>query len=183
MQNTIGGQPMQFRMAVPDDAAAVATLVRSAYRGEESRAGWTTEADLFTDERIDADTVRTKITAPRSFVLLGHDDEGELLACCEILDRGEALAYFGMFAVRPTQQAAGVGRQVLAEAERLAVAEFGAHRLEMTVIALRHELIGWYERRGYVVTEERRPFPYGELVNGDALRDDLDFAVLVKDLG
>jgi GNAT superfamily N-acetyltransferase len=169
-----------FRLAVAADAPAVTALVRSAYRGESSRTGWTTEADLLADERIDEATVTAKITDPHALVLLASDDA--LVACCEVVDRGDGLAYFGMFAVTPTRQAAGLGRVVLARAEQEAVGRFGATRMEMTVIAVRAELIAWYERRGYRLTGERRPFPYDQLVNGVALRDDLDFAVLTKEL-
>ena len=87
-----------------------------------------------------------------------------------------------MFAVWPQLQAGGVGRRVLAEAERLARDDWGCDTMEMTVIGQRDELIAWYGRRGYAMTQERRPFPYHDLVNGAALRDDLYFAVLEKPL-
>jgi ribosomal protein S18 acetylase RimI-like enzyme len=87
-----------------------------------------------------------------------------------------------MFAVDPLRQAAGIGRLVLAEAEHVARTRWAATRLEMTVIGQRAELIAWYGRRGYVVTGEHRPFPYEALVGGEALRDDLYFEVLAKDI-
>lgn len=132
-----------------------------------------------------------KITAPGSAVLLATtaaaEKEGEegLLACCEVLRHPAPsdLSYFGLFAVSPTLQNGGIGRRVLAEAERYAREEMGSARMEMTVVWLREELISWYVRRGYVVVEgEKRPFPYESLVNGKALRDDLYFLVLRKDL-
>jgi ribosomal protein S18 acetylase RimI-like enzyme len=173
---------LSFRRARPDDAARVAALVRSAYRGDESRAGWTTEADLLGDDRIDAAGVATKIADLRTEVLVVEDDAGHLVACCEIVDRDGGLAYFGMFAVCPTMQAAGVGRRVLTEAEDRARAR-GARTMEMTVIGQREELIDWYVRRGYTRTDERRTFPYHLLAPGQAMRDDLYFTVLVKALG
>ncbi len=182
---------LTYRPAVPDDAHLIADLVRVAYRGDESRTGWTTEADLLADERIDVPRVLAKIADPDGVVLLayGADDstddsgaDGALVACCEVLRRGPGLAYFGMFAVWPHLQAAGVGRQMLDEAERLARDDWGVDTMEMTVIGQRDELIAWYRRRGYDLTAERRPFPYHDLVNGAALRDDLYFAVLRKTL-
>lgn len=177
------GVELTFRPATSQDAERIAELVRVAYRGDESRSGWTTEADLLADERIDVPRVLAKIADPDGVVLLAFaGPEHTLVACCEVLRRGQARAYFGMFAVWPHLQATGLGRRVLAEAERLARDEWGADTMEMTVIGQRDELIAWYLRRGYAMTAEQRPFPYHDLVNGAALRDDLYFAVLEKPL-
>ncbi|WP_375501318.1 GNAT family N-acetyltransferase [uncultured Jatrophihabitans sp.] len=171
-----------FRIAEVSDVDAVRDLVFLAYRGLESRVGWTSEADLFDDERIDHAGVLAKITDPTGVVLLVATDDDSLVSCCEVVRRSADVAYFGMFAVRPSAQSGGLGRTVLAEAERYAREEFGVANMEMTVIAQRVELINWYVRRGYTRTGERRPFPYEGLVNGRALRDDLYFEVLTKQL-
>ncbi len=171
-----------FRIAGVDDVDDVLDLVRLAYRGPESRRGWTSEAELLDDERIDRDGVLAKITDPAGVVLLAADDDDPLVACCELVQRSPEVGYFGMFAVRPSAQAGGLGRVVLAEAERYARTTFGVTIMEMTVIGQRGELIDWYVRRGYTVTGEQRPFPYDGLVNGRALRDDLYFEVLTKRL-
>jgi GNAT superfamily N-acetyltransferase len=173
---------LTYRLATADEASELTALVRSAYRGDESRAGWTTEADLLADERIDVEQMRDKIARAEAAVLTIRDPDENLVACCEVVDRGAGLAYFGMFAVRPTLQSAGIGGQVLAAAERYASERWDARRMEMTVIGQREDLIAWYLRRGYTRTDEHRPFPYDELVNGEARRDDLYFTVLVKDL-
>lgn len=172
---------LTVRPADPSEAPDVLALVRQAYRGEESRGGWTTEADLLDDERIELSEVVHKISRPDGVVLLGFEAD-QLLACCELVDKGDGLAYFGMFAVRPARQAAGLGRRMLAEAERYARESWQARVLEMTVIGQRGELIDWYLRRGYSATGETREFPYANIVNGIALRDDLFFTVLAKQL-
>lgn len=173
-----------FRAASASDAPVLATLVRTAYRGG---VGWTTEAAFLNDERIDAAGVAEKIAHPRGVVLVAvedddDEDDGTIVACCEVVDRGDGLAYFGMFAVDPARQVAGLGRRVLAHAEDHAREVMAARTMEMTVIGQRHELIDWYVRRGYTVGEETRPFPYDHLVRGSALRDDLYFVVLTKAL-
>lgn len=187
----MSASPLTVRKATPADIPTLLALVKSAYRGDDSRQGWTTEADLVADERIDEAGLLAKITAPGSTVLLAttnHNataEEEDLLACCEVVRHAPPsdLSYFGLFAVNPRLQNGGIGRKVLAEAERFAREEMGAARMEMTVVWLREELIAWYVRRGYVVVEgEKRPFPYEHLVNGKALRDDLYFIVLRKDL-
>ncbi|MFD0278831.1 GNAT family N-acetyltransferase [Kitasatospora sp. NPDC127111] len=169
-----------FRPATEADVPALVELVESAYRGEASRAGWTTEADLLDGQRTDADGVTAAVTHADGVVLLAERD-GELLACCQLERRGE-LAYFGMFSVRPGRQGGGVGRTVLAEAERFAAEEWGAVELEMTVIEQRADLIAWYERRGFHRTGVYSPFPYGDERFGIPLRSDLRFEKLAKKL-
>ncbi|KAG6033341.1 hypothetical protein E4U41_006933 [Claviceps citrina] len=181
------------RKAVPADAPAVQALVKSAYRGESSRAGWTTEADLVADERIDEAGVAAKIQGP-GLVLVAHaaaaaaaddDDDapGALVGCCEVEARPGGIGYFGLFAVDPRRQARGVGKTILAQAEKTAREELGVRTMELSVIWTRDELIAWYLRRGYVKTDRTAPFPYAQLYNGPALRDDLYFVILEKTLG
>ena len=170
-----------FRRAVPDDVDAALALIESAYRGESSRAGWTTEADLIDGTRTDAGTLRAMVESSTRLLLLGFDSVGSLVACCQLERRGEA-TYFGMFAVRPTLQGRGIGDVVLAEAERVARDEWRATRMEMSVIDVRDELIAWYERRGYRRTGEIHPFPYAEAPDSRPRRPDLQFAVLAKEL-
>ncbi|OEJ97368.1 GNAT family N-acetyltransferase [Streptomyces thermolilacinus] len=170
-----------YRDAVEADVPALVALVESAYRGDASRAGWTTEADILDGRRTDPDGVREVITTPGSR-LVAVERDGELVACCQLERRGDA-AYFGMFAVRPGLQGGGLGRRVLAEAERMAREEWGAREMHMTVISVRDELIAWYERRGYRRTGRMTPFPYGDERFGVPRRDDLRFELLVKELG
>ncbi|MFC8920583.1 GNAT family N-acetyltransferase [Streptomyces sp. NPDC057116] len=175
-----GTDELTYRDATEADVPALVALVESAYRGDSSRAGWTTEADILQGQRTDPDGVRDVITGPGSRLLV-VERAGEPIACCQLEHRGDA-AYFGMFAVRPGLQGGGVGRRVLAEAERLAVAAWGVREMHMTVISVRDELIAWYERRGYRRTGRTTPFPYGDERFGLPQRDDLEFELLVKNL-
>lgn len=171
---------LAFRWARNDDIDPVVALIESAYRGEASRAGWTTEADLLDGRRTDADAVADIVADPRSDLLLAFGG-ASLLACAQLERRGEA-AYFGMFSVRPALQGGGIGGKVLAEAERVARVEWGCRRMEMKVIEQRVELIAWYERRGYRRTGAFAPFPYGDERFGVPRRPDLRFVVLDKPL-
>ncbi|MCE7079325.1 GNAT family N-acetyltransferase [Streptomyces sp. ST2-7A] len=183
---------LRIRRAGPRDVPAVVALVESAYRGDSSREGWTTEADLLDGQRTDAREVAGLVTAVDGRVLLAEGEDGTPpLGCCHLLRRGAGAvaaagdggdAYFGMFAVRPRAQGAGVGGLLLAEAERVAAVEWGARRMEMTVISLRSDLIAWYERRGYRRTGRMIPFPYGDARFGLPRRPDLRFEILVGDL-
>lgn len=172
--------PLAFRAATPGDADAIVALVESAYRGEASRAGWTTEADLLDGRRTNAEDVLASIRRPSSQVLLAFRGD-QLLACAHVAVEDGA-GYFGMFSVRPTLQGAGLGRAVLAEAERIAREDYGMRTMRMTVIDVRDELIAWYERRGYRRTGVTKPFPYGDERFGLPRRPDLRFEVLEKPL-
>lgn len=171
--------PIAFRIAGVADVDAIVALVESAYRGESGLRGWTTESHLLDGRRTDATDVADVIARQHSYILLAERD-GRLLASCHIERQGEA-GYFGMFAVDPTEQGSGLGKQVLAEAERLAREQWHSHAMRMTVIVQREELIAWYGRRGYRRTGEYQPFPYGDERFGIPRRDDLRFEVLVKE--
>jgi ribosomal protein S18 acetylase RimI-like enzyme len=171
---------IRFRHAGLDDIPALVALVTASYRGEASRQGWTTEADLLDGDRIDPALLRVDIERDDSLVLVAERD-GLMLACAHVAAEDGA-GYFGMFSVRPDCQAQGLGRRVLAEAERIVREEFGLPLMRMTVIDLREELIRWYQRRGYRRTGIRKPFPYGDPRFGLPKRDDLRFEVLEKSL-
>jgi ribosomal protein S18 acetylase RimI-like enzyme len=173
---------VQFRDATAAEVAQIVALVESAYRGDSSRVGWTTEADLLDGQRTDPAAVEAIIAASASRLLLGVDDADQLLACCQLEKRAGDVCYFGMFAVKPTLQGAGVGRAMLDEAERVAREAWGTRSMQMTVIQQRADLIAWYVRRGYTETGETRPFPHGDERFGLPRRDDLVFAVLAKQL-
>jgi GNAT superfamily N-acetyltransferase len=148
---------VEFRRGTVGDIEALVALVGHAYRGEGGEPGWTTEAHLFHGPRTDADDIRATLEAPENTVVVAEDG-GEVVGCCTVSDRG-SIAYFGLFAVSPHAQGAGVGKALLAEAERIARDGLGAARMIMTVITTRDELLAWYERRGYVRTGKVVPFP------------------------
>ncbi|WP_313273062.1 GNAT family N-acetyltransferase [Stenotrophomonas sp.] len=171
---------LTFRAATLADIPALVALVTAAYRGDASRAGWTTEADMLDGARIDPQGLQADIERPRSTILLA-EREGRLLACAHVADdRGKG--YFGMFAVEPTLQGGGVGKQVMDAAEAHAAAAWQLDVMQMTVIDIRDELIAFYERRGYRRTGIKKPFPYGDERFGIPKRDDLQFEILEKPL-
>ena len=171
---------LKFRAATVGDLDALVALVTSAYRGDVSKQGWTTEADFLDGNRIDRDVLRKDIERRRSTVLIAERD-GAMLACAHVCEEDGA-GYFGMFSVQPNLQGGGVGKAVLEEAERIVRDDWGLPAMRMTVIDIRDELIAFYERRGYRRTGIKKPFPYGDARFGLPKRDDLRFEVLEKPL-
>jgi ribosomal protein S18 acetylase RimI-like enzyme len=167
-----------FRFATLTDIGAMVALVESAYRGEPSRIGWTTEADILGGQRTDTEDIRVLLLEPSVRFLLAVQDD--VLVGSVLLRNEEAGAYIGMFAVRPMEQGHGLGRLLLALAESALREQFGVKGVRMTVLRQRKELIAWYERRGYTCTGETEPFPYGDIRFGLPKRSDLEFLVMVK---
>ncbi|HZT66820.1 MAG TPA: N-acetyltransferase [Acidimicrobiales bacterium] len=171
---------VHFRRAGPADIAAVVDLVEEAFRGHASRAGWTTEADLLDGQRTDVRQVGALIGDER---LLLAEVGAELLGCCQLGPEGPTAAHLGMLSVRPGRQGAGVGRALVAEAQRAARSWFGADEIRVLVIAQRIELIRWYEKLGFRLTGAAAPFPYGDTRYGLPRRPDLHFVEMVRRSG
>jgi GNAT superfamily N-acetyltransferase len=149
---------LAFRPAAATDADAVVALVNSGYRGESSKKGWTTEADLLGGQRTDADKVREMVSAHGSRVELAFDAAGALAACVHLKKEADGSCYLGMLTVDPNRQAGGLGKELMVRSEEIARG-WGCSRMRMTVISVRAELIAFYERRGYARTGATEPFP------------------------
>lgn len=169
-----------IRPATPADLPALHALVERAYRGDSAKAGWTHEADLLGGQRTDLAALTEMLADPEQHLLVALD-VGALTGCVSVTRKPDGRGYLGLLTVDPTLQAAGLGKRLIAAAEDTARA-FGADAMEMTVIASRGELIGYYERRDYALTGERRPFPLDDPRFGLPKTRDLEFVVLERAL-
>ncbi|RZJ04266.1 MAG: GNAT family N-acetyltransferase [Brevundimonas sp.] len=170
-----------IRDAVAADIPALHPLIESAYRGEASRAGWTTEADLLDGQRTDPEDLADILADPKQALLSAWRGD-DLVGCVLIADRGEGTGYFGMLSVSPTLQGGGLGRRLVEAAHAALAQRFGARRVRISVFPQRETLIAWYERLGYRLTGDTLPFPYGNPRFGLPLRDDLYFRVMERAL-
>ncbi|HLZ76523.1 GNAT family N-acetyltransferase [Phenylobacterium sp.] len=173
---------VDLRRAGDADIEEIAELTNWAYRGTGEVASWTVESYL-EGLRTTPETLRADIAAnPDARLLTWRGEAGELLGHFWLEPPADgATWYLGLLSVRPDRQDQKLGRRLLAAGEDFARAR-GATRLQMTVINVRDTLIAWYQRRGYALTGEVRPFPYGDDRFGRPRRDDLSFVVLEKAL-
>ena len=169
--------------AVEADYASIVDLINLSFRGVGPVASWNTEADFIEGQRLTESLLRADLAAKPDAVLLTSRDDpnGELLGTVWLEPKKDGVWYLGLLTIRPDLQNRQMGRALLAAAEDFAQQQ-GASRIRMSVVNVRTTLIAWYERRGYVLTEETQPFPYGDQRFGRPLRNDLHFVLLEKDL-
>ena len=152
---------MPVSIASEKDISSLVALMDSAYRGENSKQGWTSEADLFIGEkRTDEATLGNLIKKPGAVFLKYLNEEG-IIEGCVFLHKKENRLYLGMFSVSPSAQGKGIGKKLLVAADEYAKKE-NCSLIYMTVITVREDLIAWYERNGYTRTGKVLPFPVDE---------------------
>lgn len=168
-----------IQLAQVSDIPAIMQLLNSAYRGESSRKGWTTEADLIAGNvRTDESNLADVMSIQGSIFLKYTNDNGTIQGCVNLQVQGKRV-YLGMFSVDPESQGTGIGKIILRAADEYARSQ-GCSNIYMSVISVRSELIAWYQRHGYVDTGERKPFKEDGLT-GKHLRK-LDFMILEKSI-
>jgi ribosomal protein S18 acetylase RimI-like enzyme len=170
-----------MRPARAEDIPALHALVESAYRGDSAKRGWTHEADLLGGQRTDLEALR-EILADENQVILLAMDGADIAGCVQLMRVKEGVAYLGLLTVDPDRQAGGLGKKLLDASEHYVAENWQAQVIEMTVIRQRADLIAYYERRGYGLTGERRPFPLDDPRYGLPKTQELEFVVLRKEI-
>jgi ribosomal protein S18 acetylase RimI-like enzyme len=168
---------LTFRAFEKNDAQNLADFVNAAYRGDSGRKGWTTESDILDGQRTDAVSLLEQAHDPNTKIILAEAD-GLLSGCFELKFESGKSVYLGMLTVSPNGQGNGIGSALLHEAIGISK-EFGGENLRIQVIQIRTELIAYYERKGFKLTANRFPFPYGEPKFGIPKRPDLYFVEMV----
>jgi ribosomal protein S18 acetylase RimI-like enzyme len=152
---------MSISVAEEKDISSLVALMDSAYRGENSKQGWTSEADLFIGNRRTDETTIINLMKKPGAIFLKHLNEEAVIDGCVFLHKKDAKIYLGMFCVSPMEQGKGIGKKLLSAAEEYARKQ-NCTAIYMTVITVREELIAWYEKYGYQKTGRVLPFPVDE---------------------
>jgi ribosomal protein S18 acetylase RimI-like enzyme len=171
---------VEFREASVDDAAEIAALINSCYRGDSSRQGWTTEADLLDGTRTNEAEIESLITTSGS-IILTCTDGNEIIGSVYLQKQQPSSCYLGMLVVKPQLQGSGLGRRLMAAAEDHVRKKWGAKQMTMSVITVRNELIEYYQRRGYRRTGLIKPFIIDD-VHGIPRVEGIELEILEKDL-
>lgn len=169
----------KISIATTADALLITNLLNISYRGEASKQGWTTEAELIAGDTRANENMIIETMQKAGSVFLKYTDDGNQLIGCVNLQQQDQKIYLGMFSVLPQAQGAGIGKQILIAAEAYALQQH-CSLIYMSVISLRTELIDWYIRFGYEDTGKRIPF-VADGITGRHLRK-LEFAILEKNL-
>jgi ribosomal protein S18 acetylase RimI-like enzyme len=165
-------------IATEKDIPALNVLINSAYRGDSSKQGWTTEADLLDGIRTDEESLKEMMRNGNASILK-YEEENKILACVSLKKEGNKL-YLGMLTVSPQLQNKGIGKILLAASEDEA-RKRNCSAIFMTVISQRTELINWYKKHGYIDTGEKKPFPENDPRFGIP-KTKLEFIVMEKNI-
>ncbi len=164
--------------ATAQDAEELNILINAAYRGEESKKGWTSEAEILGGIRIDEATLKAMLDQGKGNIVKYTSEGGEILATV-YLEIKVPVLYLGMFAVSPISQGKGIGKMLLSYAENFALNN-GCDRITLTVIDTREELVDWYSRHGYIPTGNSIAFNDIEGRFGDPKVDAIDLIEMQK---
>jgi GNAT superfamily N-acetyltransferase len=180
MRREVGDADPKLTVATDADVPAVVDMINRAFRGSGGGASWSTEEHYIKGTRTTQEMLREEMaTHPDARLLLWRKPDSTLLGCVWMQPEERDVWYLGSLTIEPLEQKAGLGGRLLTAAENWALAR-GAKEIKMTVVHVRTALLEWYARRGYSLTEETKPFPYGDERYGRPTRDDLYFVVLRK---
>ncbi len=162
--------------ATIEDVSTLNKLINSAYRGESSKKGWTTEANILEGKRT-TEAELIEIIQDQKKTILKYSENNQIIGCVLLIKKEDEL-YLGMLTVSPELQNSGIGKKLMQQAEIYALS-LGLSKIVMTVISVREELISWYKRKGFVDTGAREPFPVSDVFS-PTLNEPLEFMVLKK---
>jgi len=147
-----------FRLAQFADIPQLVDLINKSYREQQGRS-WTTELEFVKGQRITEFQLKEQLQCANSTLLVAETEFSKIVACVGLTFENIQVE-IGTFCTDPQVQNMRVGRSVLEYAEQYALKE-DPHLTNavMHVLNVRSELIAYYERRGYVKTDNEQPYP------------------------
>jgi len=153
---------LTFRKASIDDISQLLDLINRAYREQTARS-WTNEAELVAGLRIDEQQLRQAF-ANQDFHMyiteMNNEHSSSAIVACIGLSFNLNEVEIGTFSVDPSLQNTGIGKTILSFAEEQALLiQPYLEAYVMYVLDVRTELVAYYQRRGYQLTELKIPYP------------------------
>jgi predicted N-acetyltransferase YhbS len=128
---------LALRTARADDIPRIVALLNAAFAMER---------DFIDKDRTSAPEIQQYMNTGTFFVV---DGDANGLASCMYLEQRTERLYLGMLAVNPSQQGRGLGRRMMAAAERHA-ASLGCGAIDIRIVNRRTELPPFYRALGFV---------------------------------
>lgn len=148
---------MKVSRAILSDLPNICILVNNAYRGEEAKKGWTFESDFIEgDKRTDKKDLFLLFSNEKAIFLIAKNDKEVITGSVYLEVKNENL-YLGMLSVEPTLQGNGIGKLLVSNAIQYGQS-LGLKKIQIQVIHLRQELILWYEKLGFIISDKNLPF-------------------------
>jgi len=159
-----------------DHLSALTALINDAYRGSSGSGRWTSEAHLVSGPRM-TEAAMMALVRGSSTVVYAVFEHAEPIGCIAAAKISNDTIEFGCFAVTPDLHGGGLGRHLLDYAERTCSERCA--QFQVMVVSDNSALISFYQKRGYVLTGARKPYPLAAGV-GIPLKSELDLVVLQK---
>ena len=171
-------QDLKFVVCQKDDIQVVVEIINQVYRSEKKSKSWTTEAHLLGGKRVENESFEKLLKEENSKIYLAKFQD-KIIGNIQAKLKNDDI-YIGLFAVQPDFQSSGIGKKLLEYAENNSSNIYNkANKFKMLVISIRTDLIEFYKRRGYKVTNSFLEFPKSELWNIKT-NEELKFVVLEK---
>ncbi|MFT4021290.1 MAG: GNAT family N-acetyltransferase [Acinetobacter sp.] len=167
---------MMITEATSEHIPQLLDLVNIAYRSKTNQ-GWTSEADLVSGDRIHTYHLNEILSDPSSKIFIIFQ-ASQLVACVHINISNQS-CYIGMLTTHPDVQNQGIGKIMLDYAEKFALNHYAITSFTLSVLSARTELINYYKRRGYEMTNIVDAYPHNANV-GIPKSDTLTVLHLIK---
>lgn len=148
---------LAYRRAMMGDLHVLSDMINDCYRQPAYGRDWTSEAQWLEGDRIQPLQLQQLMFQDQW--LLVAEQQQSVVGCCLLQPQQASL---GMLTVKRGWQGRGIGRQLVHQAEQLAFQQWELTLLSLWVLSPRADLIQYYQRLGYALTDDYQDYPYGQ---------------------